>query len=103
MSCSHEQGRLGIKLAYILTFTAMILHMGSHLIPIIVTNESLHMVIEPYLHNPIVTIAAWSFLPLMIYHWWQDQKIHDELHRLQKENEDLRHFILVCKDGNKSN
>jgi hypothetical protein len=74
---------------YILSLTAMILHMMSHLIPIIVTNPSLHEKIEPCLHHPAVFIAAWSFLPLAVYHLWKDRKLHERVHALEDQ---LAHY-----------
>lgn len=103
MKCSHEHNRVLMGLVYAFTYVGLFLHMIGHLIPIIVTNVALHDAIEPYLHHPVITIAAWSFLPLMIYHWWKDRQIHDELHRLQHENEEFRRFFLIHHDGDKRN
>jgi hypothetical protein len=80
MKCQHNN--LTVGLITIVTFIALVLHMISHLIPILVTNEATCRLIEPWLHNPFVVVAAWSFLPLMIYHFWKDRKMHKEIHTL---------------------
>jgi hypothetical protein len=76
-----------------LTFIAMALHLLSHCIPVLITNKTCYDALEPVLHHPIVIIAAWSFLPLIGYHFWKDRKVHTEIHRLQKENEDLKNQL----------
>jgi succinate dehydrogenase hydrophobic anchor subunit len=79
----------------IISLIAVFLHMLSHIIPVLVTNETCYKIIEPYLHNPIMLIIAWCFLPLFIYHLWNDRRIHKEMHRLQEENKDLRNKLLL--------
>ena len=90
LECRHGPNRFLMGLLTIVTFTAIFLHLASHLIPILITNEACMKAIEPFLHHPLLIIAAWSFLPLAGYHFWNDRRIHTEMHRLQKENEELK-------------
>lgn len=88
--CQHGKNRFLLGLLTVVTLIALFLHLASHFIPILITNEACMRVIEPFLHHPLLIIAAWSFLPLAGYHMWKDRRIHEELHRLEKENERLR-------------
>jgi len=89
MECKHKH-RFVVWLLTIVSLVALFLHMASHFIPILITNETIHKAIEPFLHSTWLTVVAWSFLPIMIYHFWMDKKIHSEMHRLQEENKRLK-------------
>lgn len=90
MKCKHNH--LLMSLLTAISLVAVFLHMACHLIPILLVTESAHELVEPLLHNSFVTIAAWSFLPLMIYHMWKDKRMHKEIHRLQQEVEQLKNM-----------
>jgi succinate dehydrogenase hydrophobic anchor subunit len=93
LECKHGRNRFLVGALTVITLIALFLHLASHLIPILITNEAFYKAIEPFLHHPLLIIAAWSFLPLACYHTWKDRKIHTEMHRLQKENQELRDKI----------
>ena len=93
MECRHGPNRLAWALLTAAAFAAVFLHLASHLLPILITNEACYRALEPVLHNPLLIIAAWSFLPIAGCHMWKDRKIHSEMHRLQKENKELRDKI----------
>lgn len=74
-----------LGLIQVITLIAIILHMFSHVMPILITNEVTRGLIEPYLHNPVIVVAAWSFIPLAIYHMIHDRRMHKDLHDRQTE------------------
>lgn len=90
MACKHNN--LIFSILTTLSLVAVFLHMVSHLIPLILVSVS-HDTMEIILRNPFVTVAAWSFLPLMIYHIWHDRKMHKEIHRLQNQIKTLTEVL----------
>jgi hypothetical protein len=83
--CFHQ--RLLVSILTILSGLAVVLHLLSHCVPILMVSAGTW--IEPFLHNPVVVVAAWSFVPVMFYHMYKDRQLHRENHRLQERIKEL--------------
>lgn len=86
VTCEHRRHPVFTFVVYFVTGLALVLHVLSHMLPIVMLLNSkwLEIVIE----HPVTTCVALSFIPLSIYHLWNDNKMHDKLHQLKKERDE---------------
>jgi len=74
-------------LVYLVTGLALILHVLSHMIPILIVLHAQWL--ESIVEHPITTCIALSFIPLSVYHLWKDGQMHQKVHDLTKERDRL--------------
>jgi fumarate reductase subunit D len=95
--CEHQKHPFVTFAVYFVTGTALFLHILSHLLPVflILHNEK----IINFLESPIVTVVAFLFIPLSIYHMVKDYRAHKTLHKLKEERDRARQVLSELVDA----
>ena len=86
-TCEHSRHPIVTFLIYLVTGLALFLHILSHMLPVVILLHSPWLI--KVLEHPITTCIALLFIPLSIYHIWQDNKMHKMIHQLTKEREEV--------------
>lgn len=84
-TCEHRRHPVVTLLVYAVTGLALFLHILSHMLPVVVLIHSKWL--EQVIEHPATTCIALLFIPLSIYHIWQDNKMHRTVHRLTHERD----------------
>jgi len=85
-TCEHQRHPIVTFLVYLITGLALFLHILYHMLPVVILLQSKWL--ERVIEHPITMCTALLFIPLSIYHIWQDNKMHKTIHRLTKERDE---------------
>lgn len=96
-TCEHRRHPIVTFLVYLITGLALFLHILSHMLPLVILLHSKWLV--QAIEHPITTCIALLFIPLSIYHIWQDNKMHKIIHRLTIERDEARSQIKAQTRG----
>jgi hypothetical protein len=96
-TCEHQRHPIVTFSIYLITGLALVLHILSHMLPIVILLHSKWL--ECIIEHPLTTCIALAFIPLSIYHLWQDNRMHETVHRLTKERDEALAQVAELKRG----